>query len=108
MAVEVSATDILKDNADVIREPLYLNVKSIILSIDIDALSAGVYTDSTVYDFNGTAAEKVEKVLGLVKDKLKDYTNVAVRISGSTVGTDELLKAKEVAYGQGYTSFVIG
>lgn len=108
MAVEVSATDILKDNADVIREPLYLNVKSIILSIDVDALSAGVYTDSTVYDFNGTAAEKVEKVLGLVKDKLKDYTNVAVRISGSTVGTDELLKAKEVAYEQGYTSFVIG
>ena len=108
MAIEVSAADILKGNDDIIHEPLYLNVKSIILRIDVDELSAGVYTDTTVYDFNGTASEKVEKMLGLVKDKLKDFNNVAVRVSGNIVGTDELLKAKEVAYEQGYTSFVIG
>ena len=108
MSVEVSATDILRGSDDIIREPLYLNVKSIILSIDVDALSAGVYTDTTVYDFNGPASEKVKKALELVKDKLKDYNNVAVRIYGNSVGTDELLKAKEVAYEQGFTSFVIG
>ena len=108
MSVEVAADLILKDKADVITEPLYLNVKSLIISIDLDAISSGVYTDTTVYEFNGTAADKTARMLELLKDKLSGFSNVAVRLTGSYTATDEMLKAKEVIKDYGYTSFVIG
>jgi hypothetical protein len=108
MAVEIKASDILKGNKDVISEPLYLNVNSIILNIDIDEISYGVYTSSTVYEFKGTAAEKTKTMLSLVRNELKDYSNVTVRLSGVSVTPDELVKAKEVIGEFGFTSFVIG
>ncbi len=108
MAIEISAPSILKGNTDIIAEPLYLNVRSVIVNIDIDEISYGVYTDTTVYDFNGTAADKTAKMLELIKDKLEDYPNAAIRLSGTSVGTDELLKAKEVIKDYGFTSYVIG
>ena len=108
MAVEIKASDILKGSKDVISEPLYLNVNSIILNIDIDEISYGVYTSSTVYEFKGTAAEKTKTMLSLVRNELKDYSNVTVRLSGVSVTPDELVKAKEVIGEFGFTSFVIG
>jgi len=108
MSIEISASDLLRDNADIISEPLYLNVKSIIVDINIDEISYGVNTDTTVYDFNGTASDKTAKMLELIKDKLTNYPNAAIRISGTSVGTDELLKAKEVIKDYGFKSYVIG
>ena len=108
MALEVSASDILKGSDDIIKQPEVLNVKSIILNINIDEISSGVYTDDTVYEFSGTSAEKVTKMLELVSGKLSGFSNVAVRISGSSAGTDELLKACEVIGEFGYSSYVIG
>lgn len=108
MQIEVSATDLLKGNNDIISQPMMLNVSSIVLNINVDEISNGVYTSETVYEFSGTAAEKVKKMLALVSDEIQAFRNVAVRISGSSVGTDELLKAKEEISEFGYKSYVIG
>lgn len=108
MSIEISASDLLRDNADIISEPLYLNVKSIIVDINIDEISYGVNTNTTVYDFNGTASDKTAKMLELIKDKLVNFPNAAIRISGTSIGTDELLKAKEVIKDYGFRSYVIG
>ena len=108
MSIEISASDLLRDNADIINEPLYLNVKSLIVKIDIDEISGGVATDTTVYDFNGTAADKTAKMLELIKNKLSAYPDTAIRLSGTSIGTDELLKAKEVIKDYGFKSYVIG
>ncbi len=108
MQIEVSAEDLLKGKNDVISQPMMLNVSSIVLNINIDSISYGVYTNETVYEFSGTASDKVKKMLQLVSDYLRGFRNIAVRISGSSVGTDELIKAKEVIGEFGYRSFVIG
>ena len=108
LSVEISGTDILKGNTDLIDEPLYLNVKSLVVNINIDEISKGVHTDSTVYEFTGTAADKTAKFLELTKDKLKDYDKAVIRLTGTSVGVDELLKAKEVITDYGYESFIIG
>lgn len=108
MSLEVAADKILKEKADVINEPLYLNVDSLIISIDLDSISSGVTTDTTVYEFNGTAADKTARMLELLKDKLSSFSNVAVRLTGTYTATDELLKAKEVIKDYGYRSYVIG
>ena len=108
MSIEISASDLLRDNADILSEPLYLNVRSVIVDIDIDEISSGVNTDTTVYDFSGTASDKTAKMLELISDKLVSYPDAAIRISGTSVGTDELLKAKEVIKDYGFKSYVIG
>lgn len=108
MQIEVSASDLLKGNNDIISQPMMLNASSIVVNINIDEISYGVYTSETVYEFTGTASEKVKKMLGLINDELHGFRNIAVRISGSTVGTDELLKAKEEISEFGYKSYVIG
>lgn len=108
MSIEISSELLLKDKADIIREPLYLNVKSLIISIDLDSLSNGVQTDTTVYEFTGTATDKTARMLELLKGKLDGFSNVAIRLTGSYTATDEMLKAKEVIKDYGYTSFVIG
>lgn len=106
MMLEVNAADILKGSDDILQQML-LDVNTVILNINVDEIGSGVYTSDTVYEFTGTAAEKVDKMLGLVSGKLKGF-NVAVRISGTGVNTEELLKAKEKISGYGYSSFVIG
>ncbi|WP_294751628.1 putative glycoside hydrolase [uncultured Ruminococcus sp.] len=106
MILEVDATDILKGKKDVLQ-PMLLKVNTVILNIDFDALAYGVFTPDTVYEFNGTPSENVRKMLDLVGDDLEDF-NVAVRVSGSTAGIQELLDAKDEIVGCGYDSYVIG
>ena len=86
---------------------MLLKVNTVILNIDLDALAYGVFTPDTVYEFNGTPSENVRKMLDLVGDDLEDF-NVAVRVSGSTAGIQELLDAKDEIVGCGYDSYVIG
>ena len=61
----------------------------------------------TVYEFSGTPAENVKKMLDLVGEELDDF-NVAVRVSGAAAGIQELLDAKDEIVGCGYESYVIG
>jgi hypothetical protein len=61
----------------------------------------------TVYEFNGTPAENVKKMLDLVSDDVEDF-NVAVRVSGDTVSTQDLLDAKEEIVDYGFDSYVLG
>ena len=106
MMVEVSAAEILSNNADVLQ-PMMLSAKTIILDINMDEISWGISDGWTVYEFTGTPAEKVKKCLGFVSEKLEGF-NVAVRLSGDSATTEELIKAKEEIADFGYTSFVIG
>ena len=106
MLLEVNAADLLTGRNDVIQ-PMLLKVNTIVLNIDLDAISYGVYTADTVYEFSGTPAENVKKMLGLVGDQLDGF-NVAVRVSGTTAGIQELLDAKDEIVDCGYESYVIG
>ncbi len=110
MMLEVAATDILKNNDDVISQPMVLNVQSIILNINIDDIRNGVYASDTNYEFTGTASDMVKKMLDndKIKERLSSFSNVAIRISGTSVGVDELLKAKEGISEYDYTSFIVG
>ncbi|MBQ6033997.1 MAG: hypothetical protein IJL33_00705, partial [Ruminococcus sp.] len=65
------------------------------------------YTGDTVYEFTGTPAENVRKMLELVSDDVSDF-NVAVRVSGTTLSTQEMLEAKEEIVGYGFDSYVLG
>lgn len=106
MFIEVSAADILSKNADILQ-PILLSVNTIVLNINIDELGNGVSDGRNYYEFNGTPAEKVEKCLGFVTESLSDF-NFAVRISGSSLTTQELIAVKEKITGIGYNSFVLG
>ena len=106
MLLEVNAADILTGRNEVIQ-PMLLKVNTIVLNIDLDAIAYGVHTDETVYEFSGTPAENVKKMLGLVGDQLEGF-NVAVRVSSETAGIQELLEAKDEIADCGYDSFVIG
>jgi len=86
---------------------MMLSAKTIILDINMDEISWGISDGWTVYEFTGTPAEKVKKCLGFVSEKLEGF-NVAVRLSGDSATTEELIKAKEEIADFGYTSFVIG
>ncbi|MBP5378834.1 MAG: hypothetical protein J6Y64_04765 [Ruminococcus sp.] len=106
MLLEVDAADLLKGKNDVLQ-PMLLKVNTVVLNIDIDAISYGVYTNETVYEFNGTPAENVKKMLDLVSEDVEDF-NVAVRVSGDTVSTQDLLDAKDEIVGYGFDSYVLG
>lgn len=106
MMLEVSATDLLRGKNDILQ-PMLLKVNTIILNIDLDEISYGVYTGDTVYEFNGTPGENVKKMLDLVSKDVEDF-NVAVRVSGSTVSTPELVKAAAEIEKYGFSSYVIG
>ena len=86
---------------------MLLKVNTIILNIDLDIMSYGVYTGDTVYEFTGTPAENVRKMLDLVSEDVSDF-NVAVRVSGTTLSTQEMLEAKEEIVGYGFDSYVLG
>lgn len=107
MLIEVSAAELLQGNDDIISQPMLLNVKNIILNINMDEISYGVYTNGTVYEFTGTPAEKTQKMLGLVENKLTDF-NIAVRVSGSSLTKAELIEAKDTIEEEGYKSFILG
>ncbi|MBR3666512.1 MAG: hypothetical protein IKH96_08305 [Ruminococcus sp.] len=106
MMLEVNASDLLKGKNDVLQ-PMLLKVNTVILNIDLDIMSYGVYTGDTVYEFTGTPAENVRKMLELVSDDVSDF-NVAVRVSGTTLSTQEMLEAKEEIVGYGFDSYVLG
>ena len=106
MMIEVNASDLLKGKKDILQ-PMLLKVNNIILNIDLDFISYGVYTGDTVYEFNGTPAENVKKMLDLVGSDVEDF-NVAVRVSGETLSTQDLLEAKEEIVECGYGSYVLG
>ena len=86
---------------------MLLKVNTVVLNIDVDAISYGVYTGETVYEFNGTPAENVKKMLDLVSDDVEDF-NVAVRVSGVTASTQDLLDAKDEIVEYGFDSYVLG
>jgi hypothetical protein len=106
MLLEVNASDLLRGKNDVLQ-PMLLRVNTLVLNIDLDVIAYGVITPDTVYEFNGTPTENVKKMLDLVAEDLEDF-NVAVRVSGSTAGIQELLDAKDEIVGCGYDSYVIG
>ncbi len=106
MMLEVNASDLLKGKNDILQ-PMLLKVNSVILNIDLDVLSYGVYTDETIYEFNGTPADNVKKMLDLVSEDVEDF-NVAVRVSGETLSTQDLLDAKDEIVGYGFDSYVLG
>ena len=106
MLLEVNAADLLRGKDDVLQ-PMLLKVNTVVLNIDVDAISYGVYTGETVYEFNGTPAENVKKMLDLVSDDVEDF-NVAVRVSGVTASTQDLLDAKDEIVEYGFDSYVLG
>ena len=46
-------------------------------------------------------------MLDLVSEDVSDF-NVAVRVSGTTLSTQEMLEAKEEIVGYGFDSYVLG
>ena len=104
--IEVSASDILKERADILN-PDTLKVKNIIVNIDTDEIKNGVDDGKTVYEFSGTPSDIAEKMLGLICGSLGDYS-VTIRISGENADFSELLKAKNKIAESGYNSFLIG
>ena len=106
MFIEVSAAELIKGNNDILQ-PMLLNVKTVILNIDLDELGSGVYSKDTVYEFKGTASDKAIKAVDMVEDSLADF-NVAVRISGDSANMSEILEARDKLAEKGYKSFVIG
>jgi len=106
MYIEVSASELLQGYSDILQ-PMLLNVNTVVLNIDLEEISYGVYTDNTVYEFSGKAVDKAEKMIKLVENDLNDF-NVAVRLSGGNVNMSELLEARDKLKEMGYSSFVIG
>jgi len=106
MFVEVSASDLLTGKGEVLQ-PLLLSTGTVVLNIDTDHLSAGISDGKTIYEFEGSPAEITEKALGFLSEKFKDF-NTIIRVSGSGLSSEELLKAREVITEKGYSSFVMG
>lgn len=106
MIVEVSAAEILSNNADILQ-PMMLTADTVVVDINMDEISWGISDGWTIYEFSGTPAEKTKKCLGFISEKLEGF-NVAVRISGDSATTEELINAKEEIADFGYRSFVIG
>lgn len=106
MFIEVSAADIIKENDDILQ-PMLLNVNNIVLEVNIDELSSGVYTSDTVYDFSGTVSEKAEKAIEMVEDDLSEF-NIIVRLSGDSCSMMDFVEARDALVKKGYESFILG
>lgn len=106
MFIEVSAADILAGSSDILQ-PILLSVNTIVLNINIDELGSGVSDGRNYYEFSGKASEKLSKCIGFLSSRLSDF-NVIVRISGSTLTTQNLIEVKETIAECGYNSFVLG
>lgn len=106
MFIEVSAADLIKGSKDILQ-PMLLNVNTVVLNLDIDELSGGVYTADTVYDFSGSVTEKTEKAVKMVESDLSDF-NIVIRLSGNSPSMLELIEARDALMKMGYSSFVLG
>ena len=106
MFVGVSAADIIMGSNDILQ-PMLLNVNTIVLDINIDELSSGVYTADTVYDFSGTVSEKAEKAVSMVEDELSEF-NVVIRLSGDSCSMMDFVEARDTLVTKGYESFILG
>lgn len=106
MMIEVSASDVISGKAEVLK-PLFLDADTIVMDINLDEISRGVDTGSTVYEFNGSVSENVLKMLELSEGELSDF-NVTVRISGGSNNTSDVLRTKDDIAEKGYTSFILG
>ncbi|HRU98875.1 MAG TPA: putative glycoside hydrolase [Ruminococcus sp.] len=106
MLIEVSAADVICGRADVLQ-PMLLTANTVVVNIDIDEISHGVSDGWTVYEFEGNASDMTVKMLDFIGDKLDDF-NVIIRISGTSVPTEDLIKAKDELAAHGYQSYVIG
>jgi len=106
MFIEVSAADIIMGNDDILQ-PMLLNVNTVVLDINIDELSSGVYTEDTVYDFSGTVTEKAEKAVNMVEDELSEF-NIVIRLSGNSCSMMDFVEARDSLVNKGYDSFILG
>lgn len=106
MMIEVSASDVISGKAEVMK-PLFLDSDTIVLNVNLEEISRGVDTGSTVYEFEGSVSENLLKVLELSEDEFSDF-NVTVRISGGSNNTSDVLRAKDDIAEKGFTSFVLG
>lgn len=106
MLIEVSASDVISGKSEILK-PMFINADTIVVDINLDEISRGVDTGNTVYEFEGTVSENVIKMLELAKEELSDF-NIAVRISGGSNNTSDILTAKDDIKEKGYVSFVLG
>ena len=105
MYLEVSAADVLSGSEEVLQ-PMTLKVNTLVVNIDLDAIRYGVFTGDTVYDFSGTAADNIEKMLDLIADDISGF-NVIVKISGANFNPSDITKAAEVVKEYGINSCII-
>lgn len=106
MFLEISASDILCEKSEILKSAS-LNSDTIVIDINLDEISNGVDTGSTVYEFNDTPSENIIKMLNLIKEKTLDF-NIIIRISGNNYNTSEILRAKDDMAEMGYISFILG
>ena len=105
MLLEVSAADILSGKSD-IMQPMLLKVNTIVLSIDLDKIRYGVFTGDTVYEFSGTPAENVSKMLDLISDSISGL-NVVVKITAQNYNQSDIDKAIEILAEHNINSYII-
>ncbi|MDE6426503.1 MAG: putative glycoside hydrolase [Ruminococcus sp.] len=105
MLIEVDSADILSGKAEILN--FSKKTDTIVLDINLDGISTGVNTGSTVYEFNGTPTENIAKMLYLVSGDISGF-NVIVRISGTSCNTSDLLRAVYDMAETGYNSFILG
>ena len=105
MIIEVNASEILRGKVEILNSSI--KADTIVVGINLDEISSGVNTGSTVYEFIGTATENITKMLNLIKDDISGF-NIIVRITGTSHNTSDLLRAIDDIARMGYTSFIIG
>ena len=105
MIIEVNSSEILSGKAEILNQQI--KADTVVVGINLDEITAGVNTGSTVYEFTGTATENITKMLDLIKDDISDF-NVIIRISGTSHNTSDLLRAVDDIAQTGWESFIIG
>lgn len=105
MLLEVSAADILSGKCE-IMQPMLLKVNTVVLTIDLDKIRFGVFTGDTVYEFSGTAAENVSKMLDLVSDSVSGL-NVVAKITAQNYNQSDIDKAIDILAEHNINSYII-
>ena len=104
--LEVSAADAAQGRAEVLQ-PMLLQISTVCVNVNMDELAAGIDVNGMPYDFNGSVEENLEKILGLIKDKVSDF-NVIIRISGKGTESVDYSAIKEIVNKYGFMSYEIG
>ena len=104
--LEVSAADVAQDRAEVLQ-PMVLQISTLCVNVNMDELANGIDVNGMPYDFNGSIEENLEKILGLIKDKVSDF-NVIIRISGKGSENADYNAVKEIVNKYGFKSYEIG